>query len=73
MIDLKLDVHKVTVLQRSESTDIVVLNIADPEFKAWPNMQYSTHAKIECQQGRGIDFCRNVLKLEYDQITITDI
>ena len=57
---LEVNVKEVTVLL-THGTDLI--RIVLDEKSSFPIMQYDTVIKIECQQGFGEEYCKNVLGL----------
>jgi hypothetical protein len=55
-----IKIKKVELL-RTHGTDLI--NITLDEKSAFPIMNYDTVMKIECQQGFGEEYCKNILKV----------
>jgi len=65
---LNVKVKKVQVLI-THGTDLI--NITVDESSSFPNMQYPTVMKIECQKGYGKEYCENVLGLTPEVLDVT--
>jgi hypothetical protein len=55
-------VKKVSVLRRNIGTDLIYIRLSDK--RAFPDCAFETVVQIDCQKGKGVDYCRDVLKVE---------
>jgi len=66
-MDIKLKVKKIKLLLTS-GTDIISITL--DEDSSFPNMNYDTTMKIECQQGYGEEYCKNIIGLKPEIIDV---
>jgi hypothetical protein len=62
MKKLELNIIESSVLVQEFGQDIITLTVDLPSTH--PKLGYPTYLEIKTQNGYGVDYCRNILKIE---------